>query len=196
LNDKNAVEFSDFTTAYPEKPASENDSDIAAAPFSLGPLHFSIPKGRLTVVVGPVGSGKSTLLLALAGYLPTKLSSTFRGTDSVALSTHEAWIRSGTVRENIVFASHWDEVRYKRIVQACCLESDFASWPARDRTNVGEKGSTVSGGQRARISLARAVYSGAELLLLDDPLAAVDAYVGSPLFHECIRELKQTVVLG
>lgn len=100
------------------------------------------------------------------------------------------------MRENIIFLSEWDEDRYINTIRSCCLEEDFASWPAGDRTVVGEKGANVSGGQRARISLARAIYCNADILLLDDPLAAVDSYVGYRLFHDCLRRLKTTVVLG
>lgn len=191
----NATEMERSTVSYPDAPKTEDDNHTLPLPFTLGPLDLDIPKGKLTMVVGSVGSGKSTLLLALAGVLTPRVPASLRRTGTVALSSQEPWIRTGSVRENIIFTRRWDEAHYRKVVRACCLEQDFASWPAGDRTVVGEKGSNVSGGQRARISLARAVYSDADILLLDDPLAAVDAHVGDKLFHQCIRALKQTVVL-
>ena len=188
FNEVNAVEMHDLTTGFPIA-----DGEISP---SLGPLTLDIPRNKLTMVVGPVGSGKSTLLLTLAGILPPNAPSTLRMSGSVALSSQEPWIRTGTVRENIVFTSRWNEAKYRRVIRACCLERDISLWPAGDSTVIGEKGSTVSGGQRARISLARAVYSDADIILLDDPLAAVDAHVGDSLFRDCIRQLKQTVILG
>jgi len=175
-------------------------SDAIQAPhsgFVLGPLNFTIPKNKLTMIVGPIGSGKSTLLRAISGQLAPSIPGTMqvsRGT--LALCEQEPWIQSISVRENIVFLSDWDDVRYREVIKTCCLEQDIARWPDGDGTLIGEKGTNVSGGQRARISLARAVYSQADIILLDDPLAAVDAHVGNQLFHGCIRKLKQTIVLG
>jgi ABC-type multidrug transport system fused ATPase/permease subunit len=193
-----AVNFENAEFTYVSQ--SVEASDIIQAPtpgFVLGPLNLSIPRNKLTMIVGPIGSGKSTLLHAISGQIPPSRPGTLQvSRGSIALCEQEPWIRSASVRENIVFLSDWDEIRYQEVLKTCCLEQDLARWPAGDGTIIGEKGTNVSGGQRARISLARAVYSQADLIILDDPLAAVDAHVGARLFYDCIRQLKQTVVLG
>lgn len=197
-NEKDAVIFDNAHIIYP-KVGTGLAGSVQESPnegFVLGPLNLSIPKNKLTIIVGPVGSGKSTLLRAITGQIPTDTYQSLRVRGSLALSEQDPWIRSASARENIVFMRDWNEARYRETVQACCLEQDFAHWPAGDKTIIGEKGTNVSGGQRARISLARAVYSEADIILLDDPLAAVDAYVGNQLFYKCIRKLQQTVILG
>lgn len=197
VNTENAIELVEFEAGYPEN-QSEDDRAVhdLTMPFTLGPISVAIPRGKLTAVVGPVGSGKTTLLMAMFGYITPKHSTSLRRQGSIASYSQQPWIKSSTVRDNIVFMRELDKPRYRKVVRACCLEQDFTAWPAGDRTVVGEKGTTVSGGQRARISLARAIYSEADIILLDDPLAAVDAHVGSQLFKNCLGELHQTVVLG
>jgi ABC-type multidrug transport system fused ATPase/permease subunit len=92
----------------------------------------------------------------------------------VAYAAQESWVQNETIRENIVFGSEFDERRYKKVIRQCGLERDLTLFEAGDATEVGEKGLTLSGGQKARITLARAVYSRAEILLLDDVLAALE----------------------
>ena len=100
-----------------------------------------------------------------------------------------AWVFSGTLRENILFGESYHEPRYTRIIEACALTEDFQRFPNGDQTVVGERGAVLSGGQRARVSLARAVYVDADLYLLDDPLSAVDFKVGRHIFEKCIKGL-------
>jgi len=165
--------------------------------YVLGPLDVNIPKNRLTAVVGPIGAGKSSFLAAILHQMSTSHPNSVqrRPGATIALATQNPWIMSGTVRENIIFLCSYDEKRYKETLHMCCLERDVTSWPGGDNAIIGEKGTNLSGGQRARISLARAVYSQADIVLLDDPLAAVDAHVGKSLFYDCVRQLSQTVVL-
>ena len=91
------------------------------------------------------------------------------------------------MRQNILFGAPLEEERYQAVLTACALQHDLTLWPAGDRSLVGERGVSLSGGQRARVSLARAVYRQADCYLLDDPLSAVDAHVGRHLFTQCIR---------
>lgn len=138
-------------------------------------------------IVGDVGSGKSILLKTILGELPIECGQlTVSG--SVSYSAQEPWLFQGTVRQNIVFTEPLDVRRYAEVVRACALESDFQQWPSGDQTIVGERGVSLSGGQRARINLARAVYRSADIYLLDDPLAAVDAQVGKFIAEKCFKE--------
>lgn len=104
----------------------------------------------------------------------------------IAYASQEPWLFQSTVRNNILFGQYYNRRRYKTIVKICSLEKDFIQFPLGDHTIVGERGVSLSGGQRARINLARTVYREADIYLLDDPLSAVDTHVGKHLFQECI----------
>ena len=156
--------------------------------FILQDVDFVAVLGSLTVVTGPVGSGKSTLLSAIAGEMPD-VSGTIGRKGTFVYVPQIAWVFSGTLRENILFGESYDEPRYTRIIEACALTEDFQRFPNGDQTVVGERGAVLSGGQRARVSLARAVYVDADLYLLDDPLSAVDFKVGRHIFEKCIKGL-------
>ncbi|XP_006860661.1 PREDICTED: multidrug resistance-associated protein 7 [Chrysochloris asiatica] len=150
--------------------------------------HLEVKKGFLVGIVGKVGSGKSSLLAAIAGELhrlcgQVAVSGMSKG---FGLATQEPWIQFATIRDNILFGKPFDAQLYRKVLEACALNDDLSILPAGDLTEVGEKGVTLSGGQRARIALARAVYQEKELYLLDDPLAAVDADVANHLLHRCI----------
>ncbi|KAM7136425.1 ATP-binding cassette sub-family C member 10 isoform 3-T3 [Molossus nigricans] len=158
--------------------------------WSLDSSHPPSPdqQGVLVGIVGKVGCGKSSLLAAIAGELHR-----LRGRVAVwglskgfGLATQEPWIQFATIRDNILFGKTFDAQLYKEVLEACALNDDLSILPAGDQTEVGEKGVALSGGQRARIALARAVYQEKELYLLDDPLAAVDADVANHLLHRCI----------
>ena len=98
------------------------------------------------------------------------------------------WVVNDTLRGNILFGRAYDEARYSEVVQACALIDDLAVLPAGDLTEIGEKGINLSGGQKARVSLARAMYNvKTRLMLLDDPLSAVDSHVGEHLFEKAIN---------
>lgn len=107
----------------------------------------------------------------------------------IGYASQEAWVFSGTVRENILFGQKYNATWYQTVVDACALRSDFALMTFGDKTAVGDKGMTLSGGQRARISLARAIYANADVYVLDDILSAVDTEVGRHLFQSCIGNL-------
>ncbi|KAF2894003.1 hypothetical protein ILUMI_12173 [Ignelater luminosus] len=148
-------------------------------------VNIQIPHGTLCAVVGAVGEGKSTLLQLLLGELISK-SGSLEISGNISYSSQEAWLFASTVRKNILFGQKYDPIRYKNVVKVCALQRDFELLPYGDNTLVGDRGVSLSGGQKARINLARAVYRDADIYLLDDPLSAVDTHVGKHLFEECI----------
>uniref|UniRef100_A0A8C5X3B7 ATP-binding cassette sub-family C member 10 n=1 Tax=Malurus cyaneus samueli TaxID=2593467 RepID=A0A8C5X3B7_9PASS len=150
-------------------------------------LHFPL-QGMLLGVVGKVGSGKSSLLAAITGELIKQGGRVYVSDleQGFGLATQEPWIQFTTVRENILFGREYDARLYEEVLEACALSEDLNILPAGDKTEVGENGVTLSGGQKARIALARAIYQEKELYLLDDPLAAVDADVANHIMRKCI----------
>nr|XP_048699540.1 ATP-binding cassette sub-family C member 10 isoform X3 [Caretta caretta] len=149
---------------------------------------LAVAKGALVGVVGKVGCGKSSLLAAITGEL-NRLGGQVYVWDlerGFGLATQEPWIQFTTVRENILFGRDYDARLYHEVLEGCALSDDLNILPAGDQTEVGENGVTLSGGQKARIALARAVYQEKEIYLLDDPLAAVDADVANHLMQKCI----------
>ena len=156
--------------------------------FILRDITFSTAPQSLTVITGPVGSGKSILLSAIAGEI-SQVSGTITFPGSFVYVPQTPWIFSGTIRENILFGQPHDETKYTRVIEACALTKDIQRFPDYDQTVVGERGEVLSGGQQARVSLARAVYADADLYLLDDPLSAVDFKVGQHIFKTCINDL-------
>lgn len=152
---------------------------------TLEGLDMDVSPGELAVIIGPVGSGKTTLLHALLGEL-TASSGEVTVKGKISYASQEPWLFVGSVRQNITFGQQFDARRYHEVVRVCQLQRDFTLFPYGDRTIVGERGVSLSGGQRARINLARAVYKQADIYLLDDPLSAVDPHVGRQMFDECI----------
>ena len=155
-------------------------------PLALDGVHFETVDGGLTVVCGRVGSGKTSLVSAALGLLREVEGTELSVQGRVAYVPQSAFIMNATVRENILFGAPLDEALYAKVVSACELESDIASLPSGHETEIGERGITISGGQRQRISIARAAYAGAELVILDDPLSAMDPHVGQRVFSQCI----------
>jgi ATP-binding cassette, subfamily C (CFTR/MRP), member 1 len=144
---------------------------------ALDNINFSTAKGELSCIVGRVGAGKSSLLQAMLGDLwKIKGEVVLRG--STAYVAQTPWVMNASVKENIVFGHRFDPTFYEKTVKACALLDDFATLPDGDQTEVGERGISLSGGQKARLTLARAVYARADIYLLDDVLSAVDQHVG------------------
>ncbi|NWT64717.1 MRP7 protein, partial [Prunella himalayana] len=169
------------------------EEESTRQPSSTGTLqlhieNLSVRKGMLLGVVGKVGSGKSSLLAAITGELIKQGGRVYVCDleQGFGLATQEPWIQFTTVRKNILFGREYDARLYEQVLEACALSEDLNILPAGDQTEVGESGVTLSGGQKARIALARAVYQEKELYLLDDPLAAVDADVASHIMRKCI----------
>ncbi|XP_014414041.2 multidrug resistance-associated protein 1 isoform X2 [Camelus ferus] len=151
----------------------------------LKDLNIKIPEGALVAVVGQVGSGKSSVLSAILGEME-KLTGVVQRKGSVAYVSQQAWIQNCILQENILFGSVMQKQFYERVLEACALLPDLEQLPNGDQTEIGERGVNISGGQKHRVSLARAVYSGADIYLLDDPLSAVDVHVGKQLFEKVI----------
>jgi len=153
--------------------------------YTLNGLNLRIQTGSLVAIMGSTGSGKSSLIQAILGELKAE-SGQIKVNGSVSHSSQDPWLFSGTIRQNILFGQPMDHQRYEKVVKKCALERDFEQLPLKDKTIVGERGASLSGGQRARISLARAVYRKASIYLLDDPLNAVDTNVARHLFEQCV----------
>ncbi|OQR92921.1 multidrug resistance-associated protein 1 [Achlya hypogyna] len=151
-------------------------------------ISLRVKQGDFVIVHGKVGSGKSSLCAALLGDLQRRRGSVYIG-GSVAYCSQQPWVQNLSVRENIVFGSPYDKKKYLKVLEACGLIPDLQSFAAGDKTEIGQKGLTISGGQMARIALARACYSDADIFILDAPLAAVDALVASDIFQKCLLGL-------
>ncbi|KAL8716022.1 MAG: hypothetical protein Q9225_006295 [Loekoesia sp. 1 TL-2023] len=199
-NGDTLIGFDNATLTWGSREATDSGESKAFRMIDLN-IRFSI--GNLNLVVGPTGSGKTSLLMALLGEM-TKLQGTVllpgglsredlledpqTGlTESVAYCAQQAWLVNDTIKQNILFASAWDESRYRAVIAACALERDLKILDAGDQTLVGEKGITLSGGQKQRISLARALYCNSRHILLDDSLSAVDSHTAKHIFEQCIR---------
>ncbi|KAF9362482.1 hypothetical protein BGX34_006059 [Mortierella sp. NVP85] len=179
--------------ATPQEPVAEVES--VKERFMLKNLNLDFPIGKLSVIVGPTGSGKSALLLALLGelerldghqYMPRLDYGTTRSKkqgSGIAYVAQTAWLQNASIRNNILFGREFDEERYNAVVEGCALVTDFDILESGDATEIGEQGITLSGGQKQRVSLARAIYSNANVLLLDDCLSAVDTHTGKHLFQ-------------
>ncbi|KAG1747121.1 ABC protein [Suillus paluster] len=156
-----------------------------ASLFRVKNVTMTIPRGQLVAVVGPVGSGKSSLLQGLIGEM-RKVSGHVSFGGRVGYCPQTAWIQNATLRDNITFGQPFEEDRYWRIVETACLLPDLQLLPDGDLTEIGEKGINLSGGQKQRVNIARALYFDPEIVILDDPLSAVDAHVGKSLFQDAI----------
>ncbi|KAI0746725.1 multidrug resistance-associated ABC transporter [Daedaleopsis nitida] len=166
-----------------EKKEKEKESE--EKPFELNNVKLRVPKGSFVAIVGRVGSGKSSLLQALIGEMrKTRGDCVFSSTAAYVPQT--AWIMNATLRQNVIFGQEENEAKFRDIIKACCLEPDLEMLPNGEETEIGEKGINLSGGQKARVSLARAAYSGAEIVLMDDSLSAVDSHVGKKLLDRCL----------
>ncbi|XP_071455801.1 probable multidrug resistance-associated protein lethal(2)03659 [Hetaerina americana] len=159
--------------------------DPSSSDATLSSINLNVKHGTLLGIIGSVGSGKSSLLQAILGEMPTT-SGTMQIKGHVSYASQEPWVFGGTIRQNILFGNKYDERRYKAVTAACALRPDFRQLPRGDLTHVGDRGSLLSGGQKARVNLARALYGKADIFLLDDPLSAVDAHVGKHLVDECL----------
>ncbi|EMD39570.1 hypothetical protein CERSUDRAFT_150130 [Gelatoporia subvermispora B] len=148
--------------------------------------------GSINLIIGPTASGKTSLLMALLGemhYTPMGLESfvSLPRDGGIAYAAQESWVQNETIRNNILFGSPYDEERYSKVIEQCALKPDISIFDAGDKTEVGEKGITLSGGQKARLTLARAIYSHAQTLLLDDILAALDVHTAKWVVDKCLK---------
>ncbi|KAF8208888.1 hypothetical protein K438DRAFT_1813082 [Mycena galopus ATCC 62051] len=177
--------------------------------FELRDILISFPEGKLTCVVGPTASGKTALLQALLGEMTCLPGTQIHPPKSakvdenglmhcMSYSAQTSWLQYASIRDNITFGFPFDQERYQNVLDACALLPDLAILPDGDQTEIGVRGVTLSGGQKARVALARAVYAWTKYVLLDDPLSAVDSHTSRTLFEKlfCGPLLKnRTVVL-
>lgn len=179
-----AIKFENCSFSWNKFNSEYSDADQDAGNINnylaLRDINFTAKKGELSCIIGKVGSGKSSFIKAMLGDL-YKYKGKLVMKGKIAYVSQVAWIMNGTIKDNILFGHRFDKKLYDKVIFACDLLSDFKNFADGDQTQVGEKGISLSGGQKARLSLARAIYSGADLYLLDDPLAAVDEHVGKHL---------------
>ncbi|KAJ2075387.1 ATP-binding cassette glutathione S-conjugate transporter ycf1 [Coemansia sp. S155-1] len=142
----------------------------------LSDVSLSASAGDLVAIVGKTGAGKSSLLLAMCSEVEMT-QGTGRLVGKIAYLEQQPWIMNDTLRANVLFGREYDEDYYWKVLSTCALIDDLEMWPNSDLTVIGENGMNISGGQRARLALARTVYSKADIYFLDDPLSAVDAIV-------------------
>ncbi|KAK2746674.1 hypothetical protein FQN57_003018 [Myotisia sp. PD_48] len=154
-------------------------------PFQLKDLTFNVGRNELLAVIGTVGSGKSSLLAALAADMRMTNGEASIGA-SRAFCPQYAWVQNATLKDNILFGKEYDPTWYAEVVDACALKADLEMLPGGDQTQIGERGITISGGQKQRLNIARAIYFNSDLILLDDPLSAVDAHVGRHIMDNAI----------
>lgn len=177
----------DFT--WEESPESGADTPAQ----QIRGIKFNVTRGQLLVIVGPVGSGKSSILQGLLGEMRRTRGDRCIFSSQPSYNAQTPWIQNATIRDNILFGTPFDEKRYWHCVTSCCLLPDLELLESGDQTQIGEKGIVISGGQRARVALCRTLYQSSEIVLLDDPLAAVDAWVGKKITEQVmLREFKST----
>eukprot|EP00927_Polykrikos_kofoidii_P005482 TRINITY_DN12171_c1_g1_i1.p1 TRINITY_DN12171_c1_g1~~TRINITY_DN12171_c1_g1_i1.p1 ORF type:complete len:1315 (+),score=177.47 TRINITY_DN12171_c1_g1_i1:97-4041(+) len=169
-----------------QRGSSEMPADEARRPFVLGPLDLHLGSGELCVVCGPVGSGKTTLLLGMLGELQQQGQVGLEG--RVSLCGQEPWIRSDKLRENVRCLRSWDAAAYQNALDAASLRPDLLALPAGDETEIGSRGINVSGGQKARVALARCLFGVADcdIVFLDDVLSAVDVHVARHIIDQAL----------
>ena len=213
--DENPIKYKDTTTgeSYPKlspktnkiqrklflfnkdnKNIQLNASDISLNKiindeFYLSNINLTVKKGEFICIIGEVGSGKSSLIQAILNnmIIITQNNNTkiiING--NISYVGQEAWIQNNTIQNNILFYRPYDPTKYQTILDLCELKQDLESFPGGDLTEIGEKGVNLSGGQKARISLARAMYCDNDIYILDDPISALDAHVGKNIMNNCI----------
>ncbi|GAB0176090.1 cystic fibrosis transmembrane conductance regulator [Grus japonensis] len=173
-------------------PSTDNNLFFSNFPLHASPvlqdINFKIEKGQLLAVSGSTGAGKTSLLMLIMGELEPSQGK-IKHSGRISFSPQVSWIMPGTIKENIIFGVSYDEYRYKSVIKACQLEEDISKFPDKDYTVLGEGGIILSGGQRARISLARAVYKDADLYLLDSPFGHLDIFTEKEIFESCVCKL-------
>ncbi|OJI99661.1 hypothetical protein ASPVEDRAFT_163771 [Aspergillus versicolor CBS 583.65] len=189
----------DFTNASVAWPGAATSAERG----TLKDLNLSFPKNALSVIMGPTGAGKSLLLTAiigecdiLSGTVRAPIPVTFEAsrpwelTSGIAYVPQVPWIERGTVKDNILFGAPFNKERYSKVLFACAMEKDLERLPKGDRTELGGNGANLSGGQKWRLCLARALYSHAHTLVLDDVFSAVDVHTRQHLYqHALVGEL-------
>ena len=154
----------------------------------LNNINLTVKKGEFICIIGEVGSGKSSLIQAILNNMMIEKNNDTKiiVNGTISYVGQEAWIQNNTVQNNILFYQPYNAEKYQKILDLCELKQDLNSLTGGDLTEIGEKGVNLSGGQKARISLARAMYCDNDIYILDDPISALDAHVGKNIMHNCI----------
>ncbi|KAJ5087568.1 hypothetical protein N7456_011184 [Penicillium angulare] len=188
---QSSVSFKNVCIEWPSEDCAAKQDNTRH--FSLQCTDLDFPAGELSIIHGETGSGKSLLLASILGDVDLISGSIIAPSSGhpVAYVSQTPWLQNTTLKENILFGSDFDEVRYRKVIQACALETDLTSLEKGDQTLIGLRGVKLSGGQRARVALGRALYSPAQLLVLDDILSALDSHVSRAIFKALTGELCQ-----
>lgn len=182
--EKNASKSDDYVKVNEDETESTTKHNRSC--LTLMDLNVNVARGQLVAVVGSVGSGKSSFLSALLGELILH-NGYVRVVGTISYCDQKPWILNASVKDNILFGKPYDEVRFQQAIHSASMEDDIRVLPGGILTEIGERGINLSGGQKARVALARAVYCNSDVYFLDDPLSAVDAHVGQHIFQECIK---------
>ena len=209
-----AISFDNVSITFPSKKVElkegedEDEEDRAARQnrFTMRELTFTFPNNALSIITGPTGSGKSLLLSAILGEVDVlaggicvprapsaedRFDSKATAADwiipnSIAFVSQIPWIENATIKDNILFGLPFDETRYTKVLNACALSQDLAILTDGDMTEVGAQGISLSGGQKWRLTMARALYSRAGILIMDDVFSALDAHVGKEIYDKAL----------
>ncbi|KAI0092260.1 multidrug resistance-associated ABC transporter [Irpex rosettiformis] len=166
--------------------------------FQLNDITVMFPEGELTVITGPTASGKTALLMALLGEMTLLEGRLIMSKDPFVVDEHglqhansyaaqSPWLRHQSIKDNVLFGYPFDEERYNAVVECCALLPDLQMLEDGDATEIGARGVSLSGGQKARVALARAIYAPTKYVLLDDPLSAVDSHTARFLFEKLLQ---------
>ena len=166
----------------------QNNTKIIKDEFYLNDINLTVKQGEFICIIGDVGSGKSSLIQAILNNMIIEQNPNTKiiVNGKISYVGQEAWIQNNTIQKNILFYRPYDTAKYHNILNLCELNQDLDSFPGGDLTEIGEKGVNLSGGQKARISLARAMYCDNDIYILDDPISALDAHVGKNIMNNCI----------
>ncbi|KAH8800609.1 hypothetical protein F5884DRAFT_757461 [Xylogone sp. PMI_703] len=196
-----SITFSNASVSFPR---DTTDPDPTHEPFTLRDLNLQFPSNALSVISGPTGSGKSLLLAAilgeielLSGYIQVPKAPTQRFDSratpdnwiiptAISFVSQTPWIENATIKDNILFGLPFDPIRYQKVLDACALSQDLAIFEDGDQTEVGAQGISLSGGQKWRLTLARAFYSRAGIMIMDDVFSALDAHVGKHIYENAL----------
>ncbi|KAJ3019986.1 Multidrug resistance-associated protein 1 [Thoreauomyces humboldtii] len=202
------LDLAEVEYLHPETPPPGSDLSLSvrncdfkwdgvdAGKPTLQNVSLNIKRGSKVAIVGDVGSGKSSLIAALLGQIRLVSGDGIKVYGTTAYMSQEAWLLNITLRDNILFGKEFERARYNDVVRVAALQRDLTLLIAGDKTEIAERGANLSGGQKSRVSLARTIFADADILLLDDPLAAVDQHVGVHIFEECfMKYLKDKTVI-
>ena len=181
---ENAIEYQNCDFGIKGDKNEENN-------ILLKDLNLLIKRGDLVTIIGETGNGKSCLINSILKNLELLNQDNpevkyYYFSPKLSYASQDPWIMNGTIRDNIIFYSEFDEEKYNQVVNACQLDKDFNNFKHSDMTEIGSTGNNISGGQRARIALARALYRDADIYLFDDPIPSVDTFVSMKIFHQSI----------